>query len=88
MTLEKLTEILKKHKLWLGNEDGGKKASLSYANLSYANLSYANLSYANLSGANLSGAKLSGANLSYANLSYPRSGGHRQECDNSFRLYS
>lgn len=51
MTAEKLAEILEKHKKWLKEEAGGKRANLSYANLSNANLRYANLSYANLSGA-------------------------------------
>ena len=79
MTLERLAEILEKHKLWLNGKDSGEYANLSYANLrdanfSYANLRdadlrYANLSYADLSGANLSGANLIGANLSYADLS-------------------
>jgi hypothetical protein len=79
MTLERLVEILEKHKLWLNGKDGGKYANLSGINLRYANLSganlsdtnlrYANLSDANLSDANLIGANLSGANLSDANLS-------------------
>jgi uncharacterized protein YjbI with pentapeptide repeats len=68
-TAEQLAEIIKKHGMWLRDEDGGEPANLSYANLSYANLSYADLSYANLSYANLSSADLSYANLSYANLS-------------------
>ena len=74
MTVEKLTEILNKHKKWLRNEDGGSRANLSGADLYGANLSRAdlygaNLSRANLYGANLSGADLYGANLSGANLS-------------------
>ena len=69
MTKERLDEILRKHKLWLCDEDGGERANLSGANLSRANLSGADLSCANLSGANLSGADLSCANLSGANLS-------------------
>jgi hypothetical protein len=84
ITQEELNEFLRKHKLWLKNEEGGERANLSWAdlsgadlsradlslaNLSLANLSGANLSWANLSWANLSGANLSGANLSWANLS-------------------
>jgi uncharacterized protein YjbI with pentapeptide repeats len=69
-----LTEILRKHKLWLEGKEDGERANLSYADLSDANLSGANLSCAdlsdaNLSGANLRGADLRGADLSWANLS-------------------
>lgn len=81
MTKEKLSEILEKHKLWLGGKANGVKANLSEANLSGAdlrgadlsgadlrgaNLRWANLRWADLRGANLSGADLSGANLSGA----------------------
>ena len=55
---ENVSEILRKHKLWLKGEDGGE-----YANLRGANLRGANLSSANLRGANLSGANLRGADL-------------------------
>ena len=55
---EELEVFLRKHKVWLKNEEGGERANLSMANLSRANLSGANLSGANLSGANLSGADL------------------------------
>ena len=69
MTVEKLTEILNKHKKWLRNEDGGSRANLSGADLYGANLSRADLYGANLSRANLYGANLSGADLYGANLS-------------------
>ena len=69
MEQAKLKEILKKHKKWLNNEEGGEKADLSCANLSGAKLSGANLSDADLSGANLSCADLSCADLSNAKLS-------------------
>ena len=73
ITQEKIAEKLRLHKMWLNNEEGGKRAdfsntNLSQANLSGANLSQANLSHANLRQANLSHANLSGANLSQANL--------------------
>ena len=68
-TPDELQAILAKHKAWLDNEDGGKRADLSYANLSYADLSNANLRFADLSYANLSNANLRDANLSDANLS-------------------
>ena len=69
ITQEELAVFLRKHKLWLENEEGGEIADLSGANLSGADLSGANLSGADLSRANLSGADLSRANLSGANLS-------------------
>ena len=69
MTQEELNEIVRKHNLWLKNEEGGERADLSGANLSCANLSRANLSRADLSRAYLSGANLSCANLSRADLS-------------------
>lgn len=56
-----LTEILRKHKLWLEGKEDGERANLSYANLSWANLSYSDLSEANLSHADLSRANLSGS---------------------------
>ena len=56
-SLEQVTEILQKHKLWLAEEEGGERADLSGANLSSAYLSNADLSNADLSGAYLSGAK-------------------------------
>ena len=68
ITKIQLAEILKKHKLWLVDDDNGERADLSRANLFGANLSGADLSGANLSGADLSWANLSGADLSEANL--------------------
>ena len=69
----KLKKILKKHRMWLSDEEEGEKADLRDANLRGANLcgaslSDANLSDANLRGANLRGADLSGADLCNANL--------------------
>ncbi len=74
MNQNELNEILRKHKMWLNDEDGGERADLSGADLSGADLSRANLSGANLrcadiSGANLSGADISGANLRCADIS-------------------
>ena len=68
MALERLAEILEKHKLWLNGKDSGKYADLSGVNLSGANLRHANLGDADLSDADLSDADLSGVNLSGANL--------------------
>lgn len=55
--VEKLKDILEKHKKWYLGETCGERANLSGADLSWAYLSRANLSGANLSGADLSGAK-------------------------------
>ena len=63
-----LKTILKKHKMWLNDEDGGEMANLSGADLSGADLSGADLRGADLSGADLRGADLTGANLRGANL--------------------
>ena len=68
ITKEELQEFLRKHKLWLDNEDGGERADLSYTDLDGANLVRANLDGANLDGANLVRANLDGANLVRANL--------------------
>ena len=68
-TEQELKEILRKHKLWLEDQQDAERADLSRADLSRADLSGADLSGADLSGANLSGADLSGADLSGADLS-------------------
>ena len=65
---EELDDILRKHKAWLNDEDGGVRANLCGANLWDANLEDANLWGANLCGANLRGANLEDANLRGANL--------------------
>lgn len=65
---EKLEEILKKHKMWLYDEEDGELADLSYADLRGVNLEYAFLGYANLKGADLRGVNLSHADLNSANL--------------------
>ena len=67
-TQEELTEILRKHKLWLQHETEGERADLYSADLRYADLSSANLSSADLSAADLSSANLRSANLSAADL--------------------
>ena len=38
MTFNELNKILKKHKLWLANEDGGERADLQGADLQGADL--------------------------------------------------
>ena len=75
MNTDELKTMLEKHKLWLDDEEGGKRADLRDADLRGANLRGANLQYADLRdadlrGANLRGANLRGANLRGANLDY------------------
>ena len=65
---DELTEILRKHEMWIYGEVDGIRANLSNTDLSRANLHLANLAMADLSGANLSSANLSGATLYKANL--------------------
>jgi uncharacterized protein YjbI with pentapeptide repeats len=45
ITKAELEVILRKHKLWLEDEEDGEMANLSWADLSWANLSGANLDY-------------------------------------------
>ena len=68
MNTDELKTMLEKHKLWLDDEEGGKRADLRDADLRGANLRGANLQYANLRGANLRGANLRGADLRGADL--------------------
>ena len=68
ITQEELEVFLRKHKLWLADEEGGERADLSGADLIKAYLSGADLSEADLSGADLSGAYLRGADLRGAYL--------------------
>ena len=68
ITDEELQDILEKHKKWLNNEDGGKRAYLRGADLRGAYLQYADLLGANLRGADLRGAYLQYADLQGANL--------------------
>ena len=58
MDQKKLDKILKLHKRWLDDEEGGVKADLKHANLRDANLKGANLIGADLTYANFSGANL------------------------------
>ena len=58
MTCTGLSEILRKHKLWLQGKDGGERANLRNANLEGADLEGADLRNANLRNANLEGADI------------------------------
>ena len=72
MKAEELKEILKKHAMWLNDEDGGERANLYGANLYGADLRGADLRDANLYGANLYGADLRGAkNIPFIPYSCP-----------------
>ena len=73
MKQEELNEILRKHKLWLEEKEGGKRANLYGADLREADLHGANLygadlREADLREANLYGAYLYGADLRWADL--------------------
>jgi len=67
-TVEEIKEILSNHKLWLSNNDNGKRANLQGANLQGANLQDADLQGAYLQGADLQGAYLQDADLQGADL--------------------
>jgi uncharacterized protein YjbI with pentapeptide repeats len=64
-----ISKILKNHKKWVDDEEGGVRADLRGANLHGADLREADLRGADLSEANLSRTNLSEADLRWANLS-------------------
>ena len=68
MNTDELKTMLEKHKLWLDDEEGGKRADLRDADLRGANLQYADLEGADLRDADLRDADLRGANLEGADL--------------------
>ena len=68
MNKDELKIILENHKIWLNDNNLGKRADLQGIDLKYANLKYTNLRDANLQGADLRYADLRGANLKGANL--------------------
>ena len=68
MESKKLKEILALHKLWLADENTGKKADLQGAKLFGANLRGVDLRGADLEGVNLRGADLRRADLRRAKL--------------------
>ena len=68
MQQEQLNEVLRLHKMWLNDEDGGQWADLRCADLRCADLRGADLRDANLGGADLRDADLGGANLVDADL--------------------
>ena len=68
MNKDVLNEILKKHKMWLDNENGGTRADLRGADLREADLWRADLQESDLRGADLRGADLREADLRGADL--------------------
>ena len=75
LTQKEVNEIIKKHQMWLNNEEGGKQAKFSDMNLNGLDLSNSNLEDAYFSGTDLVGANLENCNLrscqmSYADLSF------------------
>lgn len=68
ITENELQEILRKHKLWLNEKEGGERADLTGADLIGADLRGADLTGAYLRGADLRGANLRMANLIGADL--------------------
>ena len=69
---DELTEILRKHEMWIYGEVGGIRADLCETDLRWVNFRGNNLSGADLSGADLHGADLSWADLHGAkNLNFP-----------------
>lgn len=70
MTNKELKQVLKKHRLWLEDKCGGRRADLLDAILRCADLCDANLRNANLCSADLRCANLRCADLCNANLRY------------------
>jgi len=66
MTQDELNEIVRKHGMWIRNEDVGVIANLSGSDLSDSNLRGSDLRGSDLRGSNLSGSDLRGSNLSGA----------------------
>ncbi len=70
MNQEELDEVLRKHKLWLNDEEGGEQADLRWANLQRTDLRWANLQRTDLRGANLHRVKIRGANFRGADFDF------------------
>ena len=69
ITKEELDRLLRKHKLWLEDEEGGERLVLIGYDLSGSDLSGSNLYRSNLYRSNLSGSDLSRSDLYRSNLS-------------------
>ena len=70
MTCTDLSEILRKHWLWLGQEDNGERANLEDANLDGADMRFAKMQRANMKGATMQGATMQGAHMRYADMRF------------------
>lgn len=73
MTHEELNEVLRKHKLWLDDKEGGELANMQHANMQYAdmrgtNLRNANMQHANMQDVNLQDADMRGADMRDADM--------------------
>ena len=68
LSKEELEDILRRHRLWLGGDDRGRRANLSYTDLRFISLRYADLQYADLQGSDLRIVDSQGANLEGTNL--------------------
>jgi len=68
MNKDELNKILKLHKKWLDEEEGGVRADLQHADLQRADLQDTNLLWAYLQDADLQRADLKYADLQYADL--------------------
>ena len=68
LSKEELQEILEKHKKWLTEKDGGKRANIRWADFSGADIREANIRWADFSGADLRWANFSGADIREANF--------------------
>ncbi len=85
MSHDELMEIVRRHGMWLRDDEGGKRANLAGADLTGANLTGADLTGASrsgggLDGASLDGANLAGADLTIANLTGAVGGNSRMHC--------
>ena len=65
---EELEDILKKHKKWLNNQNGGERANLIDADLSYLNFKKVDLRCAKMTSVNLTHADLTDTVLKNADL--------------------
>ena len=78
ITQKELNEIIKKHQMWLNDENGGERARFNDMNLNGLDLSNSNLEaayfcgtdlvHSNLENCNLKSCQMCYADLSYANL--------------------
>ena len=68
MTREGLNEILRKHKLWLDDADGGERADMQDADMQGTDMQDADMQDADMQGAKMQGANMQYANMQVANM--------------------